>query len=58
MHLVWLCCGHGLGAVGAHKLGGVLPIGAIFRASLAVGRAWPKLAETPSKRHPALRILS
>jgi hypothetical protein len=27
-----------LGAVGDHKLGGLIPVGAIFRASFAVGR--------------------
>jgi sulfatase maturation enzyme AslB (radical SAM superfamily) len=30
----------GLAAVAAHKLGGVIPIGAIFRTSIKIGRAW------------------
>jgi hypothetical protein len=29
----------GLGAVGRHKLGGLVPVGSIFHASFAVGRA-------------------
>lgn len=30
----------GLAAVAAHKLGGVIPVGAIFRTSLKIGRIW------------------
>jgi len=30
----------GLAAVAAHKLGGVIPVGAIFRASVKIGRMW------------------
>jgi MoaA/NifB/PqqE/SkfB family radical SAM enzyme len=30
----------GLAAVAAHKLGGVIPVGAIFRTSIKVGRFW------------------
>lgn len=32
----------GLAAVGAHKLGGVVPVGAIFRASINIGRGRAK----------------
>jgi MoaA/NifB/PqqE/SkfB family radical SAM enzyme len=32
----------GLAAVAAHKLGGVIPVGAIFRASIKIGRARTK----------------
>ncbi|MEZ5393749.1 MAG: hypothetical protein R2724_13040 [Bryobacterales bacterium] len=42
----------GLSAVANHKLGGFLPVGAIFRASLAVGEAWPKAAPPPPKPAP------
>ncbi len=45
----------GLAAVAAHKLGGVIPVGAIFKASIAIGRAWPKPAEPPRKLE--LRVL-
>ena len=29
----------GLAAVAAHKLGGVIPVGAIFKASIKIGQA-------------------
>ena len=32
----------GLGAVAAHQLGGFIPVGAIFRASIRIGQAWPR----------------
>ena len=35
----------GLAAVAAHKLGGVIPVGAIFRASVKIGRMWARNAE-------------
>jgi sulfatase maturation enzyme AslB (radical SAM superfamily) len=47
----------GLAAVSAYKLGGVIPVGAIFKASLAVGRLWAKdrpPAHTPTKQLPVL----
>lgn len=44
-----------LGAVAAHKLAGFLPVGAIFKASIAIGRAWPKVAEPV--RQLELRVL-
>src|SRR6185437_1840997 len=37
----------GLAAVAAHKLGGIVPVGAIFRASIRIGRARAKHAEPP-----------
>jgi organic radical activating enzyme len=45
----------GLAAVAAHKLGGFIPVGAIFRASIKIGqlRAKPMTKTTP----PALRVL-
>jgi hypothetical protein len=30
----------GLAAVGEHKLAGIVPVGAILKASLKVGRLW------------------
>lgn len=44
-----------LAAVAAHKLGGIVPVGAIFRASIKIGQAWPKAAELP--RPLELRVL-
>ena len=31
-----------LAAVAAHKLGGIIPVGAIFKASIKIGQVWPK----------------
>jgi len=46
----------GLAAVGKHKLGGIIPVGAIFRASLKIGQA--KAARTAEPvAAPALRVL-
>jgi len=46
----------GLAAVAAHKLGGVIPVGAIFRASVKIGKIW---AGSPAiePAAPELRIL-
>lgn len=44
-----------LAAVAAHKLGGFIPVGAIFKASIKIGQAWPKPAEAP--RPLELRVL-
>ena len=40
----------GLAAVAAHKLGGVIPVGAIFRGSIAIGEQWQRLTATPQSR--------
>ncbi len=37
----------GLAAVAAHKLGGVIPVGAIFRGSIAIGETWQRLTAPP-----------
>lgn len=51
----------GLAAVGAHRIGGIIPVGAIFRASLAIGRARrspdPVSRPAPVTEEP-LRILT
>jgi hypothetical protein len=46
----------GLAAVAAHKLGGFIPVGAIFKASVKIGqlRAKPLPKTVPP---PALRVL-
>jgi MoaA/NifB/PqqE/SkfB family radical SAM enzyme len=46
----------GLAAVAAHRLGGVIPVGAIFKASLKIGRARARAAAKPQPPNP-LRIL-
>jgi MoaA/NifB/PqqE/SkfB family radical SAM enzyme len=49
----------GLAAVAAHKLGGFIPVGAIFRASIRIGQSRAKrAAPPPSTKEPQLRILS
>ena len=48
----------GLAAVGNHKLAGVVPVGAIFRASAKIGKAWPKKKEKANPMQPAeLKVL-
>jgi len=47
----------GLAAVAAHKLGGVIPVGAIFRGSIQVGRAWSKLNPEPAPPASPLKVL-
>ncbi len=46
----------GLAAVAAHKLGGFIPVGAIFKASIKIGQAWPKPPE-PAPAPVQLRVL-
>lgn len=46
-----------LAAVGKHRLGGVLPVGAIFNASRAIGRAWALSAETERGKPNPLKVL-
>lgn len=46
----------GLAAVAAHKLGGVIPVGKIFKASVKIGRARSKKALRPAAA-PELRVL-
>jgi MoaA/NifB/PqqE/SkfB family radical SAM enzyme len=48
----------GLAAVAAHKLGGVIPVGAIFKASIKIGRVRAKRAAPPSTTVDQLRVLS
>ena len=49
----------GLAAVAAHKLGGVIPVGAIFRGSIAIGEQWRQLTSPPPPRPVAspLKVL-
>ncbi len=49
----------GLAAVAAHKLGGFIPVGAIFRTSIKIGQLRSKrIAEPPPPPGDALRVLS
>ena len=47
----------GLAAVAAHKLGGVIPVGAIFRASLKLGQWRSGRVPQPPPSAPELRVL-
>jgi hypothetical protein len=46
----------GLAAVAAHKLGGVVPVGKIFKASVKIGQARSKSVPPPTVP-PGLRVL-
>ena len=48
----------GLAAVAAHKLGGVIPVGEIFKASIRIGQVWAKRSAPPRTVEEQLRILS
>jgi MoaA/NifB/PqqE/SkfB family radical SAM enzyme len=47
-----------LGAIAAHKLGGLIPVGAIFKASFRIGHAWSKPELTPLIAQEQLRVLT
>ena len=48
----------GLAAVAAHKLGGIIPVGAIFRASIKLGQIRASRSPEPPPPSPVLRVLS
>ncbi len=47
----------GLAAVASHKLGGFIPVGAIFKASLAIGRRRARPEPPPQSPVPELTVL-
>jgi sulfatase maturation enzyme AslB (radical SAM superfamily) len=47
----------GLAAVAAHKLGGIIPVGAVFKASVRIGRARAKSAVQAPRVEDPLRVL-
>jgi sulfatase maturation enzyme AslB (radical SAM superfamily) len=47
----------GLAAVAAHKLGGLIPVGAIFKASVKIGQARVKPEPRPLLAEEGLRVL-
>ncbi len=47
-----------LGAVAAHRLGGVIPVGAIFKASVKVGQLRARRTPAPLAAEEQLRVLS
>ncbi len=47
----------GLAAVAAHKLGGFIPVGAIFKASLKIGQLRSRRTPEEPQPVPALRVL-
>jgi hypothetical protein len=48
----------GLAAIAAHKLGGVIPVGALFRASIKIGQARATRGSPPASVEQPLRVLS
>jgi hypothetical protein len=48
----------GLAAIAAHKLGGLIPVGAIFKASLKIGRKRAERNAPPPTVEDQLRVLS
>jgi sulfatase maturation enzyme AslB (radical SAM superfamily) len=48
----------GLSAIAAHKLGGFIPVGAIFKASIKVGQMRARRAAPPPAAEDPLRVLS
>ncbi len=47
----------GLAAVAAHKLGGIIPVGAIFKASVRIGQIRSKWTAQPPPVEEGLRVL-
>lgn len=47
----------GLAAVAAHKLGGIVPIEALFKASIQIGRRWNQFFQPPPEIEKQLRVL-
>jgi len=47
----------GLAAVAAHKVGGIIPVGAIFRASVKIGRKRAPAVPEPASAQNELRVL-
>jgi hypothetical protein len=47
----------GLAAVAAHKLGGIMPVGAIFKTSFMIGQARSERTPQASPVEKALRVL-
>jgi sulfatase maturation enzyme AslB (radical SAM superfamily) len=48
----------GLAAVAAHRLGGIIPVGAIFKTSVKIGAARAKRRAPPATVEKRLRVLS
>jgi sulfatase maturation enzyme AslB (radical SAM superfamily) len=48
----------GLAAVASHRLGGIVPIELLFKASIKIGQARARRAEPPPRLEEQLRILS
>ena len=48
----------GLAAIAAHKLGGIIPVGAIFKASVRIGQSKSKPTAQPTSVEEGLRVIS
>ena len=47
----------GLAAVAAHKLGGVIPVGALFRTSIKIGQLWPRPTHGAQNERKSLGVV-
>ena len=47
----------GLAAIASHRLAGVIPVGAIFQASLRIGGLRTKASAQPTPAEEPLRVL-
>jgi hypothetical protein len=47
----------GLAAIAAHKLGGIIPVGAIFRASIGIGELWSKVNPDPPRQPSPFKVM-
>jgi organic radical activating enzyme len=47
----------GLAAIASHKIWGLIPVGAIFKASVKAGQAWPEKHENPVPAPVELKVL-
>jgi MoaA/NifB/PqqE/SkfB family radical SAM enzyme len=47
----------GLAAIAEHRLGGIIPVGAIFKASVKIGQARARRRARPAPAEQALRVL-
>jgi len=48
----------GLAAIAAHRLGGIVPVGLLFKASIKIGQARARRAAPPAEIEKQLRVLS
>ncbi len=47
----------GLAAVAEHKIGGLVPVGAIFKTSIKIGQSWARKGTVSTSNPPDLKVL-